>query len=52
MLKASVHDKHIIDVTPIPIDINSHFQAMLAPAANHPLNPLLAEQKPALLSVR
>ncbi len=31
MLRASVHNKRILDVTPIPIDINSRFQALLAP---------------------
>jgi poly-gamma-glutamate synthesis protein (capsule biosynthesis protein) len=32
MLKAIVRDKHVSDVIPIPIDINSHFQAALATA--------------------
>jgi poly-gamma-glutamate synthesis protein (capsule biosynthesis protein) len=52
MLKATVRDKRIIDVVPIPIDINSRFQATLAPAAKRPPKPLLAEQKAAPLSPR
>ena len=50
VLKATVRDKHIIDVTPMPIDINSRFQAMLAPPPDHPSKPLMADRKPALLS--
>jgi poly-gamma-glutamate synthesis protein (capsule biosynthesis protein) len=50
MLKATVRDKHIIDVTPISIAINSRFQAILTPAAEHPPSPLLADRKPALPS--
>ncbi len=45
MLKATVRDKHIIDVTPIAIGINCQFQAALAPAVNLPPKPLLAERK-------
>jgi poly-gamma-glutamate synthesis protein (capsule biosynthesis protein) len=45
MLKASVRDKHIIDVASLPIDINSRFQAALAPPAHCPPSPLLAERK-------
>jgi poly-gamma-glutamate synthesis protein (capsule biosynthesis protein) len=50
LLQATVLDKHIIDVTPLRIDINSRFQAALAPAEDHPTKPLLAEHKPALIS--
>jgi len=49
MLKVSVEDKRITDVTPIPIEINSHFQAVLAPARARAPKPLLAEQRPAAL---
>ncbi len=44
LLKATVRDKHIIDVTPIPIDINSHFQALLAPVKESPPRPTLASK--------
>jgi len=50
MLKATVFDKRIIDVTPIAISINSHYQAILAPAPEHPPRSLLAERKPVFLS--
>ena len=50
MLKTTVRDKHIVDVTPIPIDINSQFQAVLAPATIHPSKPLLAERKQPLIA--
>jgi poly-gamma-glutamate capsule biosynthesis protein CapA/YwtB (metallophosphatase superfamily) len=50
MLKATVRDKHIVDVTSIPIDINSQFQAVLAPATVHPSKPLLAERKQPLVA--
>ena len=44
MLKATVRDQHIVDVAPIPININSGFQAVLAPVkASSPL-PALAEK--------
>jgi poly-gamma-glutamate synthesis protein (capsule biosynthesis protein) len=49
MLKVTVRDKRIADVTPVPIDINSRFQAVLAPAAARSPKPLLAEQRPAAL---
>jgi poly-gamma-glutamate capsule biosynthesis protein CapA/YwtB (metallophosphatase superfamily) len=49
MLKVTVRDKRIADVTPVPIDINSRSQAVLAPAATRPPKPLLAEQRPAAL---
>jgi len=50
MLRARVRDKHIIDVTPLRININSRFQATLNPAADHPPQPLLAERKSPLPS--
>jgi poly-gamma-glutamate synthesis protein (capsule biosynthesis protein) len=50
MLKAAVRDKRIINVSPLAIDINSSYQATLAPAAEHPPKPLLADRKPSLLS--
>jgi poly-gamma-glutamate synthesis protein (capsule biosynthesis protein) len=46
MLRVTVRDKHITGVAPLPIDINSRFQAALAPATDHPAQPLLAERKP------
>jgi poly-gamma-glutamate synthesis protein (capsule biosynthesis protein) len=50
LLKATVCDKRIINVTPIAIDINSSYQAILAPAPEHPPRPLLADREPALVS--
>lgn len=52
MLRATVHDKHIVNVASIPIDINSNYQALLAPATDRPAKPLLAERKAALRSAR
>ena len=49
MLKVTVRDKRITDITPVPIDINSSFQAVLAPTAERPPKPMLAEQRPASL---
>jgi poly-gamma-glutamate synthesis protein (capsule biosynthesis protein) len=49
MLKVTVRDKRIADVTPVPIDINFRFQAVLAPAAARPPKPMLAEQRAAAL---
>ena len=49
MLKVTVRDKRIADATPVPIDINSRFQAVLAPAAARSPKPMLAEQRPAAL---
>jgi len=46
MLKATVRDRHIIDVESIPIDINSVFQAKLAPAPNGSPKPTPLGQKP------
>jgi poly-gamma-glutamate synthesis protein (capsule biosynthesis protein) len=48
MIEATVRAKRIIDITPIPIEINSQFQAKLAPKPNRPL---LADQKAALSSI-
>jgi poly-gamma-glutamate synthesis protein (capsule biosynthesis protein) len=48
MLKATVRDKHIIDVAPLPININSGFQAVLAPVKESSPRPTLAEKRPAL----
>jgi poly-gamma-glutamate synthesis protein (capsule biosynthesis protein) len=52
MLKATVREKQVTDVTPIPIDINSQFQASLAPGVAQPLKPLLAERKPDIITAR
>jgi poly-gamma-glutamate capsule biosynthesis protein CapA/YwtB (metallophosphatase superfamily) len=49
MLKVTVRDKQITDVVPVPININSRFQAVLAPAEERPPKPLLAERKPSSL---
>jgi poly-gamma-glutamate capsule biosynthesis protein CapA/YwtB (metallophosphatase superfamily) len=46
MLKVTVRDKQIADVTPVPITINRSFQAQLAPAEEPRPKPLLAERKP------
>jgi poly-gamma-glutamate synthesis protein (capsule biosynthesis protein) len=43
MLKATVRGKRIVDVTSIPLEINSHYQAVLAPTEEHP-HPALAEK--------
>jgi poly-gamma-glutamate synthesis protein (capsule biosynthesis protein) len=51
MLRVSVRDKHIAAVTPIPIDINSRYQAMLAPADRTP-QALLADRKPPAPTLR
>jgi poly-gamma-glutamate synthesis protein (capsule biosynthesis protein) len=45
MLKAAVRDKNIIDVVQVPININSVFQATLAPPPKIPSRPTLAERK-------
>ncbi len=47
MLRATVRDKQVVGVESIPIDINSSYQATLAPAANGPAKPLLAVEKSA-----
>jgi poly-gamma-glutamate capsule biosynthesis protein CapA/YwtB (metallophosphatase superfamily) len=52
MLKATVRDQHVFDVQSIPIDINSSFQAKLAPTTDHSPKPVPAEQKAALISTR
>jgi poly-gamma-glutamate synthesis protein (capsule biosynthesis protein) len=49
MLRVTVRDKQIADVTPIPININSRFQAQVAPAEERRPTPLLAERKPSSL---
>lgn len=49
MLKVMVQDKHIVNVIPVPININSSFQAVLAPPAERPNKPMLAEGKSSLL---
>lgn len=46
MLKAIVRDKHTLDVTSIPININSSFQALLATPDDRSLRPLLAQKAP------
>ena len=45
MLKAIVRDQHVFDVQSIPIDINSSFQAKLAPTTDHPAKPAPVGQK-------
>jgi poly-gamma-glutamate capsule biosynthesis protein CapA/YwtB (metallophosphatase superfamily) len=45
LLRATVRDQRVIDVQSIPIDINSGFQAKLAPMPDQPSKPLLGEQK-------
>jgi poly-gamma-glutamate capsule biosynthesis protein CapA/YwtB (metallophosphatase superfamily) len=52
ILKATVRDQHVFDVQSIPIDINSSFQAKLAPATDHPANPVLVERKTNVDSAR
>ena len=47
MLRVTVRDKQIAEVLPINIKINSSFQAALAPAADRPPKPLLADRRPA-----
>jgi poly-gamma-glutamate synthesis protein (capsule biosynthesis protein) len=42
LLKATVRDKHITDLVPVPIDINSRFQALLAPVKENSPRPSLA----------
>jgi poly-gamma-glutamate synthesis protein (capsule biosynthesis protein) len=44
MLKAVVRDKQIAEVLPIDININSSFQAALAPAAGRSPRPFMAEK--------
>jgi poly-gamma-glutamate synthesis protein (capsule biosynthesis protein) len=44
LLKATVRDKHIIDVAPLPININSGFQTVLAPVDDRSPRPILAEK--------
>ena len=50
MLQVKVREKQIAEVLPIPIKINSSFQAVLAPAADPLPKLLLAEHKPPVLS--
>jgi poly-gamma-glutamate synthesis protein (capsule biosynthesis protein) len=49
MLRVTVRDKHIAEVLPIAIKINSRFQAALAPNTDRAQEPLMAERKPAFL---
>jgi poly-gamma-glutamate capsule biosynthesis protein CapA/YwtB (metallophosphatase superfamily) len=49
MLRATVRGHRVVDVQAIPIDINSSFQAALAPAADRSPKALLAERKQAIL---
>jgi len=44
MLKAVVRDKHALEVIPVPVDINSHYQAVLAPADSRSPQPIAAEK--------
>jgi poly-gamma-glutamate synthesis protein (capsule biosynthesis protein) len=48
MLKATIRDRHIIDVAPLPIDINSQFQAKLTPVKAPSPRPLLAAKSAGL----
>jgi len=52
LLKATVRDRHVVDVQSIPIDINSSFQAKLAPTLDHPARPVLVEQKTTEISTQ
>jgi len=47
MLRVTVRDKQIAEVLPIPIDINSRYQADLAPVDDHSPRPTLAKSVPA-----
>jgi hypothetical protein len=49
MLQVKVREKQITEVLPIPIKINSSFQAALAPVADPLPKLLLAERKPPVL---
>jgi poly-gamma-glutamate synthesis protein (capsule biosynthesis protein) len=52
MLKATVRDRHVVDVQSIPIDINSSFQAKLALTLDRPAKPLQPERKQAVISAQ
>ena len=52
MLQVRVRERKIAEVLPIAIKINSHFQPAVAPDADSIPKLLLAEHKPAPLSVR
>ncbi len=45
ILRVTVRDKHITEIVPLDIRINSGFQATLAPGADRLAKPLLAEDK-------
>lgn len=47
MLKAVVRDKRLAETTVIPIDINSRYQAVLAPPEGHSPRPVMAEKSAA-----
>jgi poly-gamma-glutamate synthesis protein (capsule biosynthesis protein) len=46
MLKVRVSGKQVVEVTPLPININSDFQAALAPPRDKPSKDLLSFRKP------
>ncbi|MFZ0960886.1 MAG: CapA family protein [Terriglobia bacterium] len=46
MLRVKVRDKQIVEVLPIAVNINSHFQAVLALAGQSSPPPFLAEKAP------
>ena len=52
MLRVKVRDRKITEVVPVPIEINSRFQAVLGPAGEHRRQPLLAEHKAVPLNGR
>lgn len=51
MLKAIVRNRHIVSVVQVPIEINSSYQALLAPVPQRAATPLLAEGKAGLHSL-
>jgi poly-gamma-glutamate capsule biosynthesis protein CapA/YwtB (metallophosphatase superfamily) len=52
MLKVTIQDKQIVNVVPIPININSSFQAVLAPPQEGPRKPILTEGQSILLPAK
>jgi poly-gamma-glutamate capsule biosynthesis protein CapA/YwtB (metallophosphatase superfamily) len=52
MLKVTVRDRQIIGVESIPIDINTSFQAAVAPSADGPAKPTPTESKAEVVATR
>jgi poly-gamma-glutamate synthesis protein (capsule biosynthesis protein) len=48
MLRVTVQDKQIVNVDPVPININSRLQAVVAQPQDRPAKAILAEQKSSL----